>query len=1036
MSRYLRTVALAICLGTACHTFGAQPTITRSSLSALLQQPTVSAIHRDSRGVFWLGTEQGLHRFDGANLHVFDSNRDNSNWIPDSRIEDIAEDHSRNLLVATSSGFLLKLDPQTETFHSVNQFGPVGSDGSIRLLVSKQGGIWLLSKNGLMLFDPMSEVTVDWVKNLNLLESIGSLHDIVEDGPGNLWVAGSTGLAKVMPSSKSFVSFDTPTFQLPAKSRVTALKMDGEANLIIGTDIGQLTKWNTSTGKTIAAISLSRHASHHVSEFLEYGDTLIVATDRGLFATDKQLSFVKNLTEKHHMLSNSAVYSLFSEGKSLWIGTMDGLDILSFAPIELFESKNIDINSGVLAIAQDTGRDIWLGTYSGLYHYDENTGTHTMLDSHLSASDDQRVSTIATRKNELWLGFLQGGVQVIDTRSGTARRPNLNHGNRMAITKILADDNSDDVWIASYDHGLFRITASKLYSYYERQSLPEKRILSLLRSTTSIFLALSENTVYKHDPRTDQFSEISFEFGLGETSPVIYSFAQASNDEILIGTKDYGLFVWSRENQLRNNMKLQQADASSGISTSTIYGIEPDSEGNIWCSTQNGIVKLDAKGNLIKRFTIADGLQGNDFTMGASFTSREGLIYFGGANGYNRIDPAEVIIDRSASPLMLTDISLPSSGEKDLGPVHEIRSLALTHKDRFVTFQFSVLDFTYPEKNRFRYKLENFDPDWIDSGTRNSATYTNLPAGKYVFRVQGANSAGIWNRDGLTIDVNVLPPPWLTWWAFLIYGISLLFLVWVTRRIYHSYVADRRAAQLERDKIDIENKSDDDMQEQLELQDELVKSAYQHNLTTLSLISDCISHRGINQSDLLNRDLSECNINRIAALSSLEDCLYYDAGGPFANLHKYTDSIIPIVLQSSPIRPETIISINEVSSALIPAKLASPLSVIIYELLENCMLHAFEEKSPANYILISMTQGATHGSATDHLELTVRDNGIGISDSVDDQAYDGSGIGIVKSIVEKLGGNIQFSGKSGTTVSITISNPEDTLLSNNSLNST
>ncbi len=211
-------------------------------------------------------------------------------------------------------------------------------------------------------------------------------------------------------------------------------------------------------------------------------------------------------------------------------------------------------------------------------------------------------------------------------------------------------------------------------------------------------------------------------------------------------------------------------------------------------------------------------------------------------------------------------------------PVNELKSLQLTHKDHFVTFQFSVLDFIYPEKNQFRYKLENFDTEWVDNGTRNTATYTNLPAGDYVFRVQGANSAGIWNRDGITLGVHVLPALWFTWWAFAIYCMTLLFSIWGARRIYHSYTADQKSAQMQKDKFEAESRSHDDMQEQLELQDEFVKSAYQHNLTTLSLVSDCISYRSINQSDEVKRDLTESSIKRIAALSVLEDCLYYQAG--------------------------------------------------------------------------------------------------------------------------------------------------------------
>jgi two-component sensor histidine kinase len=255
----------------------------------------------------------------------------------------------------------------------------------------------------------------------------------------------------------------------------------------------------------------------------------------------------------------------------------------------------------------------------------------------------------------------------------------------------------------------------------------------------------------------------------------------------------------------------------------------------------------------------------------------------------------------------------------------------------------------------------------------------------------------------------------------LTYGLLFIFLCWGSRRIYHSYVADRNSARLTRQMFDAANQADDDMQEQLELQDELVQSAYQHNLTTLSLVSDCISYRSVNQPEEVKRGLTESSIKRIAALSSLEDCLYYQTGGPVVNLHKYTDGIIAVLLKSSAVRPETIITINEVSSMLIPAQLASPLSVIIYELLENCIHHAFEPGSPANYILIKMSAGAINEPSVRYLELTVQDSGIGMPEYIADLARESSGIAIVQSIVKKLDGTVQFS---DTTVSITVPNPD------------
>ncbi len=758
-----------------------------------------------------------------------------------------------------------------------------------------------------------------------------------------------------------------------------------------------------------------------------YGTMLIIATDRGLFASDNHLSLMQNLGDTGDGISNPDVYSLFRDGKYIWIGTIDGLDILSFAPFELFNSRNSSVANSVQAFEEDGLGRVWIGTYSGLYIYDDDTRAHSRFNYNIKSDSSvlgsQGVATIANTDNELWLGFFQSGVRIVDVVTSNYHTPDLNNADKMAITKISAGNDSEGVWIATYENGLFRITAENTYSYYENQTLPEKTITLLFQSTTGL-LAVSENRIYQHDRQSDQFRLIEFKFRLGGKRPFIYSMAQANNGDILIGTKDHGLFIWSRENQIGDVYSLQQAQGSD-LTTSIIYAIELDSKGNLWCSTQNGIVKLDSKGHLIKRFTTADGLQGNDFALGASFTSRKGLIYFGGVNGYNRFDPNEVSIDTSSSPMRLTSIKLPRLDERNLGDVNELESLQLTHRDHFVTFQFSVLDFIFPERNQYRYKLENFDPDWIENGKRNTATYTNLPAGNYVLRVQGANSAGIWNREGISLAVHVVPPPWFTWWAYSIYGMAFIFLVWVAHRIYHSYAIDRKSAQLATQMFEAANRADDDMQEQLELQDELIHSSFEHTRTTLGLVSDCISHRSGGQSENEIRELAESSVKRIAALSILEDSLYYQAGESVANLHKYTEDIIPVLLQRSSVRPETIITINEITSVLLPTQLATPLSMVIYELLQNCMQYAFDLRSPANYIHLKLILNTTNESTASNFELSVRDSGIGLPDSIENLALESSGISIVLSIVTKLGGTLQCSDTSGTTIYITLPNPNE-----------
>jgi two-component sensor histidine kinase len=411
-------------------------------------------------------------------------------------------------------------------------------------------------------------------------------------------------------------------------------------------------------------------------------------------------------------------------------------------------------------------------------------------------------------------------------------------------------------------------------------------------------------------------------------------------------------------------------------------------------------------------------LQGNDFSLGASFTDRDGRIYFGGVNGYNRFNPREVVISTSVSPMRLTDISLPGKGGESLGSVSDLTSLVLTHSDHFVTFQFSVLDFTHPERNQFRYILENFDADWINSGSRNTATYTNLPAGEYILRIQGANSAGIWNREGITLNIRVLPALWARWWAYGIYTILTVFLIWGLHRIYQSYATKRMSKEIAKEMLESENRSHDEMQEQLELQDELIQSAYQHSQTILSLMNDCISYQVNGIPVEVQQDFAQGSSKRVAALSSLEHCLYYQAGGPVANLKKYTDSTLTKLLGNSSVSAETIITINDVSSTPLFAELASPLSIIIYELLENCIQHAFESGSLTNYIHITMKSKLIEGPSTWNLELSVCDSGIRERINIERFSGGHSGIAIVQSIVKKLGGYVTFSRETGTVISL------------------
>ena len=890
------------------------------------------------------------------------------------------------------------------------------------LHVAKKGNIWVSTIDNIFLYNQLINANENWMSTPKFARVIGKPYVMLEYRSGQLLVGSSLGLSRISLKEKTIEKYDLSSWHQEENFGISALVLDPIGNLVIGTDTGSLAVLDLEDGAILAKARLDEEAAILVSDLLLYENMLLIATDNGLYLSEASLSGIQDISLQGTGLSSRDVISLYQDSGHVWVGTYNGLDILSTAHFELFNKKNSGVDNDILAFAQDSETRMWIGTYGGLYLYDTQQRSHKKFEVLFDKIrlSDQRITSLATSNDKLWVGFYRGGVQVIDLAAGTSEFPEIDSSKEIFVMDISVDPTSQNVWIATRSHGLIRVSPTGAYNYYDVGTFPEEGISIIYERADSLILITTNNRIYEYDINTEKFSLLKFDFGFGPQKAIVFSVNESGNGDLWFGTKDHGLFLWPKTEQDSGNLQLRRSGNGTQLEYSTIYGIFSDQIGNLWCSTQNGIFKLSSEGEPIKRFTIADGLQGNDFSFGASFTSQSGLIYFGGMNGYNRFDPTKIETEGSESPMMLTDVSLPSADSRNLGKFNDLQSLQLTHNDYFVTFQFSVLDFIDAEKNLFRYKLDNFDREWIENGTRNTATYTNLPPGDYVFRAQGANSAGIWNRNGISLNIDVLPPPWYSWWAYLIYSAGLMVLVWGLLRIYRSYVIDRQRDELAQEMFEAENRADDEMQEQLELQDEIVLTSYQHNLTTLSLVSDFISHRSIGVPADVKRKVTDSSIRRISALSSLEDCLSYHAGGAVADLKEYTDGLFPVLLQVAPVKPETIVTINEVTSMPVPAELASPLSIILYELLENCILHAFEQDSLANYIQVILSVETTYEPYENCLCLSVSDNGVGIPEEVGEAPRPNSGIAIVKYLVDKLGGSLEFSRKSGSLVVIEI----------------
>ena len=242
-----------------------------------------------------------------------------------------------------------------------------------------------------------------------------------------------------------------------------------------------------------------------------------------------------------------------------------------------------------------------------------------------------------------------------------------------------------------------------------------------------------------------------------------------------------------------------------GLQNDVIYGILPDTGGNLWLSTNKGLSKFNPQTETFRNYDVNDGLQSNEFNVGAYCKSKSGEMFFGGINGFNRFHPDSVKDNPHIPPIILTAFKKFNKIVKFDKAIFEIDEIELSYKDNFFSFEFAALDYTNPEKNQYAYKLEGFNEDWIFCGNTRNATYTNLDPGAYIFRVKGSNNDGIWNEAGVSVKIIITPPFWKTWSFITLSGVSFILIGLVVYR-------RRVNAKLEKARIISELKAAHDMQ--------------------------------------------------------------------------------------------------------------------------------------------------------------------------------------------------------------------------------
>jgi signal transduction histidine kinase/ligand-binding sensor domain-containing protein/CheY-like chemotaxis protein len=775
-----------------------------------LSQSTVMSMLQDSQGYLWLATESGLDRYDGNSIREFRRERGDEHGLPSDYIWSIAEDSHGDLWLATDGGGVVRWERRTEQFqqfrHDPRNPHSLASDAIRTLLIDAQGRIWAGTLDqGVDVLDPKTGDVRHFRHREGDNQSLAAdaVCVLYADRGGRIWVGTNGGLSRFEPSTASFVNFGASSSDGAALSdpRVRAIREDQDGSLWIGTNRGGLNRLDPNTGR----ITVFRHdpkdpgsLSHdRVLAVLEDGShRLWVATSDGLDLFDRESgSFVRygHDADNPSSLRDSDVMSLYQDhGGVLWVGTRKGGASHWNPRSWLFGHYFSDAfrATQVSSFADDGAARTWVGTIgSGLVEIDGRSGHERRYrvaehgnDGAAHLTDDRVMALLHDRQQSLWIGTMAGGLGKLDLATGkmTVLRSVAQDANTLPADGVMTlyEDRRGTLWvgtfgggIASIDEGSGRVTRYP-YGKANAASLSSSRACAIVEDGLgNLWIGTDGGGLNLLEVKTGRFHAYRRDDrdpgSLGDDT--VYALHVDRHGDLWVGTAGAGLERVIGTSAEPSAVRFESQAHLEGMSNQVVYGIESDPDGGLWLSTNNGLARFDPRAHVIKMFHQVHGLQDEEFNFNAHHAAADGTLFFGGNNGFNAFLPRQIAADTPAPRIVLTTaakLNRPIAAQELPGAA---RPLKLAYDDKLVTLDFAALDFTSPANNRYSYQLEGFDSTWIDAGAMHRATYTNLAAGDYTFKVRAANADGIWNEGGLNIPVHVAPAPWNTLAARLLY---------------------------------------------------------------------------------------------------------------------------------------------------------------------------------------------------------------------------------------------------------------------------
>ncbi len=786
------------------------------SLEDGLSQNTVTAIVQDPAGFMWFGTQDGLNRYDGYQfVHLKHDPKDPSTLRNDS-IFALHLDPDGDLWVGTEGGGLSRWDAGAESFQHLGSENGAPEElvnERVRVITrDKNGVLWIgLHKSGLFRFD---ETTAQWEQFLADPDDVKSLSDnrvraIHEDRTGRLWVGTLGGLNLYDRTTGTFSRFNADPLNPVSLSddQVRTIFEDSRRRLWIGTLGGGLNRLNRSTGTfehfTHDENDPSSLSENRVRTILEDNEgRLWIGTDQGinLFQEDGSFARYGHDPKNPTSLSSDRVMSLFQDRAGmLWVGTQGG-GLGRWHPLDWsfghYKGGVAGLNNNVVhAFAENGNGLLFVGTLGGgVNALDRSNGTNRVWrndpQDSISLSDDRVTALLRDSEHGLWVGTLAGGLnhQIPGTDHFEHFRADEADQNSLPSDVIMTifEDRLGVIWVGTYGGGLSRLDRSTgTFINYQNKvgnssSLSGNRVSAIAEDPSGgLWVGTLGDGLNFFDRDSEQFHRLHHDPARDSSlsSDEILSLHLDQSGVLWIGTQGGGLNRLERLDADAETTSFTRYSEYDGLPNDVVYGILPDARGGLWLSTINGLARFEPRGESFETFDATDGLQADEFNMGAYYRSEAGELFFGGVNGFNAFFPDRIERNTTVPPLALTSFDKLNQPALTENPLNQLEQVELDYRDYVVSFEFAALDFRSPEQNRYAYKLEGLDETWIELGNRNQITFTNLAPGPYTLQVRGSNSDGIWNEAGISLPISVAAPPWRQWWAYVLYALTAALIV-------------------------------------------------------------------------------------------------------------------------------------------------------------------------------------------------------------------------------------------------------------------